>query len=156
MTICTRNLSSTSKIFHRAVVACASGNRDSHRLKIVQLLIEGGAQTCDELFDAIQQNDDARLGFLVTFGDLVMPTRWSGLQQKLNSVLNYNLPKRPQGVSEEGDLISTFLSELRSKLTRERERERLRMEGEMSSQLSLVFMGKDLRRNYLSHERNMD
>ena len=105
-------------------MACASGNRDSHRLKIVQLLIEGGAQTCDELFDAIQQNDDARLGFLVTFGDLVMPTRWSGLQQKLNSVLNYNLPKRPQGVSKEGDLISTFLSELRSKLTRERERER--------------------------------
>jgi ankyrin repeat protein len=51
VTVCIRNQYSPSKI-HQTVVACATRNLDSRRLNIIRLLI-GGAQTFDELFDAI-------------------------------------------------------------------------------------------------------
>jgi tetratricopeptide (TPR) repeat protein len=140
--ICTRNLSSTSKIFHRAVVACASTNRDSQRRKIVRLLIEGGVQTFDELLDAIQQNDPARLEVLVTFGDLAMPTRKMSLLKLDDAVFNNEFLNHPHAVSEEVGLISTFFNEVRSKLTEKREfREDLELKKQLTSATSIISDG---------------
>jgi tetratricopeptide (TPR) repeat protein len=126
VTVCIRNQYSTSRVFHQAVVACATRNLDSRRLNIVRLLIEGGAQTFDELFDAIDRSDRGALRVLVSFGDLVMPRRWPPVQQWLDTVLDCKLLKMPQSVSKENDQISTFLSRLRSRLIESRDALRMR------------------------------
>jgi tetratricopeptide (TPR) repeat protein len=107
-------------------VACATRNLDSRRLNIVRLLIEGGAQTFDELFDAMERSDCGALKVLVSFGDLVMSRRWPPVQQWLDTVLDCKLLKIPQSVSNENDQISTFLSGLRFRLIESRDALRMR------------------------------
>jgi tetratricopeptide (TPR) repeat protein len=106
VTICIKNQSSASKIFHQAVVACATGSRNSHRLAIARLLIEGGV--------------------LVSFGDSVMTSRWPSSQQWLDTVLSDELLKLPQPISNLDDQIATFLSELRFRLRESRNAFRMR------------------------------
>jgi hypothetical protein len=134
-------------MFHRAVVACASEDRDSRRPNIVRLLIGGGVQTLNELFDAICRNDRGALEVLIPFGDMVIPPCWPSSEKWHNNVLNYQLLKFPRSLWKEFDQISIFLSELRDRLIESRNALRMKnvlRKGMLSKRSPIVSDGKTL------------